>query len=134
MVGTASACVLGLVVAPPAGAVDAPAAVKTAKAAKGPAVPPSASGAPVPDGPRAAGTGVADLVARARESGQPVDVPSLRTEESSTRVLPDGRFETSVSQTPVNLSDGQGGWEPIDTTLVAAGGRAAGRRATSATS
>ena len=122
MVGTASACVLGLVVAPPAGAVDAPAAVKTAKAAKGPAVPPSAPGAPVPDAPRAAGTGVADLVARARESGQPVDVPSLRTEESSTQVLPDGRFETSVSQTPVNLSDGQGGWEPIDTTLVAAAG------------
>lgn len=49
------------------------------------------------------------------------DVPALRTETSRTYRRGDGTFTAVVSPTPVNVADGKGSWNPIDTTLRADG-------------
>ena len=48
----------------------------------------------------------------------PVELPGRRTATSRTFVLPDGSFRTDVYTTPVNYTDADGVWRPIDNTLV----------------
>lgn len=53
----------------------------------------------------------------AQESGQWVEVPSLRDESSETYATPDGGLETDQHLRPVRARVG-GVWKPIDNTLV----------------
>lgn len=75
----------------------------------GTAEPPDAPAAPDPTGERAA-------AARARATGEPVEVAALTT--PTTRVLanPDGTFTVQEHPVPVRARTGSS-WSPIDTTL-----------------
>jgi RHS repeat-associated protein len=54
-------------------------------------------------------------------SANPVrELPKLRTATSRTFQLSDGKFETRLFEVPVNYRDDDGGWKPVDETLVEA--------------
>ncbi len=50
------------------------------------------------------------------------ELPELRTRTSRTYALPNGTFDAIVSQHSLNYRDAQGAWQPIDNSLVPAGG------------
>jgi hypothetical protein len=64
------------------------------------------------------GTGIA-LAANTSSSdeGQPqeagIELPGKRTETSDTFRLPNGAFETQISEAPINYLNGEGEWKPI---------------------
>lgn len=53
--------------------------------------------------------------------GVGAEIPAFRTQTSRTFVGGDGAFVTRVYSSPVNYRDAQGGWRPIDDSLVASG-------------
>jgi RHS repeat-associated protein len=57
-------------------------------------------------------------VAAAREHGERVEVPSLRTESTTTFANPSGSLTKEVSSSPVWTRDSKGEWVAIDPTLV----------------
>ncbi len=56
---------------------------------------------------------------KARETGKPVEIVGRRDAYSRTFVLPSGTMRTDVSTDRANFKTGAGGWEAIDTSLVA---------------
>ncbi|MET8141278.1 DNRLRE domain-containing protein [Sphaerisporangium sp. NPDC005288] len=57
----------------------------------------------------------------AKRGGSPVEIWSLRTEESTTYANPDGSLRTELFSGPVRIKD-KGVWGDIDTSLVESGG------------
>ncbi len=114
---------VGLVAALAPGVVPASASGATAVAVPGPdatvasdpgSAPPTAGGPVGVDHQAAAAT--------ARRTNAPVELPDMRTEASTTSVLPDGMLHTAASLGPVNYVDGSGNWKPIDNSLIVASG------------
>ncbi|MGW4642206.1 DNRLRE domain-containing protein [Sphaerisporangium sp. NPDC004334] len=64
----------------------------------------------------------------AERQGSPVEIWSLRTEQSTTYANPDGSLRTELFSGPVRVKD-KGVWGDIDTTLVESGGVLRPRRA-----
>ncbi|WP_149550378.1 FG-GAP repeat domain-containing protein [Streptomyces marokkonensis] len=59
---------------------------------------------------------------RAAKTGEPVEVPSARTETSETHALPNGNLRTTQHTLPVRVKR-EGAWLPVDTTLTEVAGR-----------
>ncbi|MBG0831590.1 DNRLRE domain-containing protein [Planomonospora sp. ID67723] len=62
----------------------------------------------------------AKATALARAAGEPVPVPQLTDEVSTTIANPDGSYTTNITSGPSQLKQ-DSGWAPIDTALVADG-------------
>ncbi|MBA4861876.1 LamG domain-containing protein, partial [Streptomyces sp. PSKA54] len=56
-------------------------------------------------------------VARAAETGEPVEVLYERTEYSQVFAQPDGSFKLTQSTTPQRVKGSDGSWQPVDVTL-----------------
>ncbi|WP_079193633.1 LamG domain-containing protein [Streptomyces sp. CB02488] len=57
-------------------------------------------------------------VARAAETGEPVEITAERTEYASTTANPDGSFTLTQSTAPQRVRSDDGSWRSVDTTLV----------------
>ncbi|MFJ6565519.1 LamG-like jellyroll fold domain-containing protein [Streptomyces sp. NPDC091412] len=116
-VGALLSVTLAVGVIPALGGGEAAAAV--------PAAPRGAETAPA-DG----GVSEADALAEARRTGKPVEISARRGESREVFATPEGNLEAREYLRPV-WARGQGGWKPVDTSLVAAGeGMVAPRAAT----
>src|SRR6185436_19993136 len=60
------------------------------------------------------------------------ELERLRTQASRTRVIGDGRYRTTISGSPLNFRDDDGGWRTIDSRLVPTADGAGWRNAANA--
>lgn len=64
-----------------------------------------------------------EALAAAKESGERVEVESLRTEYDTVYANPDGTFTEESAQTPIRVANAEGDLVPIDTALSRSDGR-----------
>jgi hypothetical protein len=81
------------------------------------AQPTAAGAATTQAGPVAGQETEAGAMARARASGQPVEVLDLRSETKQVFANPEGTFTARFSLEPVRVRLPDGSWTPVDTTL-----------------
>ncbi|WP_061297980.1 DNRLRE domain-containing protein [Herbidospora cretacea] len=84
--------------------------------------PPPAAADPSPDAASTAGHPLFSAQSEAKKQNQLIEIPSLRSETTTTYANPDGTtLHTELHTTPIRIRQ-DGRWRPIDTTLMEADG------------